>query len=65
VFIVLMGVGGFMMFSAYKNSGTGPWQEFLNVLNGTSASTPATQSGPLNSSLDAGTLTFPSYAPAG
>ena len=61
VFLVLMGVGGFMMFEAYKNQSPTPLTKALSVLNGTQAATGGT-AGPMNTSLDAGTLTFPSYA---
>jgi hypothetical protein len=38
VFILMMGIGGYLMWSAYKNPPEGPWQSFLTVLGGGSTS---------------------------
>jgi hypothetical protein len=52
VFLVLMGVGGFMMYEAYKNPAPAPLTKALSVLNGTSAAT--TVSGPAPTTNTAG-----------
>lgn len=39
--VLLMGVGGYLMYKAYKGGTTGPWSEFLSLLGQSSAGSPA------------------------